>query len=266
MHFPPCLSYGAFIHLLRLCPELEELTVPRQPDFLNDMARVVEALDSNCKRLHTLRQRDGLAIENIGVLLKGFSKGFRRLYLTTVAARYTEDPEWRNRRFLETLSTTASVNTLEVLEYRWDDDKGEHFITILKNCPQLRVFRVVSQRYLENARVDLSDLVESMDESWKCWNTLEELSLKIVNRRAVLAHHLKKARCRRTAQDARKLYLRLRSFPKLTTLAIEWQLITKGDERLGMTLTLDDLNEDAVKSGSEAITKEDAAWMGLRLK
>ncbi|KAK3824719.1 MAG: hypothetical protein J3Q66DRAFT_419392 [Benniella sp.] len=264
-HFPLCLS-GAFIHLLRLCPELEELTVPMQPDFLKDMARVVEVLDSNCRRLHTLRQGQSIPMEQIGVLLKGFSKGFRQLYLNNVV-ECTQDPEWRNRRLLETLSTTASVNTLEVLEYRWIDDKGEHFIAALKNCTQLRVFRVVSQRYNDHARVDLSDLVESMDESWKCWDTLEELRLKVVNRRAVLAHRLKKARCQRTAQDARKLYLRLRSFPKLTTLAIEWQLIIKGDEIWGgMTLTLDDLNEDAVKSGSETITKEDAAWMGLILR
>ncbi|KAF9343734.1 hypothetical protein BGX34_006430, partial [Mortierella sp. NVP85] len=157
-HLPRCLSDGAFLHLLRLCPELEELTVPEQPDFVKGMARMAEALDSNCKRLHTLRQGQFIGIEQIGVLLKGFSKGFRQLYLDGVGGSYTQDPEWKSRRFLETLSTTASINTLEVLTYRWEDDKGEHFIEVLKNCPQLRVFRVVSRRFNEHARVDLSDL------------------------------------------------------------------------------------------------------------
>jgi hypothetical protein len=105
-----------------------------------------------------------------------------------------------------------------------------------------------------------------MGEIWKCWDRLEELELKILNKRATREHSSSKARRRRTAQDVREMCFRLRSFPRLITLEIEWDLRTSwGRGRSGMTLALRDLNENAVKSGSATMTIKDAAWVGLKL-
>jgi hypothetical protein len=108
------------------------------------MDEVAEVLDSSCERLHTLNHAYRLDTRQIGVLLKGFSKGFREIHLNEVVDYEGEDPEWRDSRFLKALLTTASVNTIEVLKYKSSNDKDEDFVAILKRCTcmQLRVFRV----------------------------------------------------------------------------------------------------------------------------
>ncbi|KAK3824721.1 MAG: hypothetical protein J3Q66DRAFT_325894 [Benniella sp.] len=275
--FPQCLSMRMFMHLLKRSPELEELGLPGSHDVQDTTAGIVQILDSNCKRLHTLNQNGlPLNIQQFSVLLKGFSKGFRQLCMPYVSS--SDSAEWMNRHLLETLMTTVSFNTIEVLKYESSGDKDEHIIAILKNCPQLRVFRV--ERYYREMGVDLSDVLLSMDGSWMCWGTLEELQLKIANKKAVQEHSGTEARRQRTAQDVRELCLRLRSFPKLKTLDIRWRLKNTWDPESydeesyyqesydkshEITLTLDDLNEGALKSGSATMTKEDGAWAGLKL-
>ncbi|KAK3824720.1 MAG: hypothetical protein J3Q66DRAFT_325892 [Benniella sp.] len=267
---PECLSIGTLMHLLRRCRELEELELPTWniQDNIDIMTEIVQVLDSNCQRLHTLNQETPPSMMQIGVLLKGFSKGFRQLCLYYVSSSY--DAEWANKSLLETLLTTATVNTIEVLKCAASiAGSAENTIEILKHCTQLRVIRVVSEE------VDLSDLLLSMDENWGCWSTLEELELWIVNKRVAMEHTDAEAKRGRTAQDVRELYLRWRSFPKLTTLDIKWNLKTGWDqesydlgydqEKYGMTLTLDDFNEGAAKSDSVTMTIEDAVWIGLKL-
>ncbi|KAK3824715.1 MAG: hypothetical protein J3Q66DRAFT_395782 [Benniella sp.] len=265
-HDEDCFFERMFIHLLRRCPKLEELMLPIEDGSFGKDAldEVVEVLESNCKCLHTLNHTGYLNTREISVFLKGFSKGFREISLGEVGGYGGEDPEW-NRRMLETLLTTASVNTIEVLKYTTNNDRGEDFIGILKHCTQIRVFRVEQDREDRDDAVDLSDLLLSMDKSWKCWDTLEDLELMIVNKKAIREHSNAKARRRRTARDARELCLRFRSFPKLTTLDIDWQLRTTWGRRTEMSLSLEDLNKDAVKNGSATMTKEDAKWAGLRL-
>jgi hypothetical protein len=265
-HNSPCLAERMFIPLLERCPELEELRLPISdgPYITQEtLTGIVEALDSNCKNLQTLNQESCQKIGPIGTVLKEFSKGFRQLLLSCGQIYGPQD----NRGILGTLLTTASVNTLEVLRYSLREDDEEHIIGILKHCPHLRVFRVDDTRYnnrnIEGA--DLSDLLLSMDESWKCWDTLEELQLNIVNKKAVQGHSRAKPRLRKTAQDTRELCLRFRTLPRLTTLAIDWKLRTTWDRGSDMKLTLDDLNEGVAKSGSAALTKEDAEWAGLKL-
>jgi hypothetical protein len=65
---------------------------------------------------------------------------------------------------MDTLLTTVTVNTIEVLKYKSFNDY-EDFIGILEHCTRLRVFRVES-----DYGVDLCDLLMSMDETWKCWD------------------------------------------------------------------------------------------------
>ncbi|KAK3824728.1 MAG: hypothetical protein J3Q66DRAFT_325919 [Benniella sp.] len=273
--YPKCFSNEALICLLKRCPELEVLRLPIPWDTRENIARMVQALDSNCPRLHTLDQEDTFTMEQIGVLLTGFSKGFRQLHLIGVYSG--DDPEWQDRQFLETLLSSASVNTVEVLKCQWSYDNEEHVISTLKHCKQLREFRVYLQGFTRV--VDLSDLLLSMDD-WACYSTLEELELRIDNKRAVREHSDAESRRQRTAQDVRELCLRLRSFPKLKTLDIYWKLKNTWDPESydeesyyqesydkshEITLTLDDLNEGALKSGSATMTKEDGAWAGLKL-
>jgi hypothetical protein len=230
-------------------------------DIMDIMAGIVQVLDSSCQRLHTLNLESPPSMLQIGVLLKGFSKGFRQLCMSYVVSSH--DAEWANKRLLETLLTTASVNTIEVLKCGSNTGSAENVIDILKHCTQLRVFRVGSEE------VDLSDLLLSMDETWGCWSTLEELKLWIFNKRVALRHSDAEAKRSRTTQDVRDLCLRWRSFPKLKTLDIIWDLMTGWDqesydlgfnqEKYGMSLTLDDFNEGAAKSESAAMTIEDAA-------
>ncbi|KAF9360794.1 hypothetical protein BGX34_007492 [Mortierella sp. NVP85] len=266
---PECLSIETLMHLLKRCRELGELELPMWDiqDNTDTMAGIVQVLDSNCQRLHTLNQETRLSMLQIGVLLKGFSKGFRQLCMPYVG--FSHDAEWANKSLLETLLTTASVNTIEVLKCNSNAGSAENTIEILKHCTQLRVFRALGDE------VDLSDLLLSMDETWGCWSTLEELELWIANERVAMEQTDAEAKRRRTAQDVRELYLRWRSFPKLTTLDIKWNLKTGWDqesydlgydqEKYGMALTLDDFNDGAAKSGSVTMTIEDAAWVGLKL-
>ncbi|KAK3824717.1 MAG: hypothetical protein J3Q66DRAFT_384113, partial [Benniella sp.] len=265
-HNSSCFAERMFIPLLERCPELEELRLPiSDGSYISQetLTGIVEALDSNCKNLQTLNQESCQNIGPIGTILKEFSKGFRQLLLNCEQIYGSQG----NRGILGTLLTTASVNTLEVLRYSLREDDEEHIIGILKHCPQLRVFHVDDTRYnnrsIEGA--DLSDLLLSMDQPWKCWDTLEELQLKIVNKKAVQGHARAKPRLRKTAQDTREICLRLRTLPRLTTLAIDWKLRTTWDRGTDMNLTLDDLNEGAAKSGSAVLTKEDAEWAGLKL-
>ncbi|KAF9343324.1 hypothetical protein BGX34_006933, partial [Mortierella sp. NVP85] len=184
-HNSLCFVGRMFIPLLERCPELEELRLPISDGpyiALATLTGIVEALNSNCKNLRTLNQESCQNIGPIGTVLKEFSNGFRQLLLSCEQIYGSQG----NRGILGTLLTTASVNTLEVLRYSLREDDEEHIVRILKHCPQLRVFRVDDTRYnnrnIEGA--DLSDLLLSIDESWKCWDTLEELQLSIVNKKA----------------------------------------------------------------------------------
>ncbi|KAK3824716.1 MAG: hypothetical protein J3Q66DRAFT_95455, partial [Benniella sp.] len=262
---PTCFYTRMFVYMLERCPNLEEVTLPAPENYSENQdiaSKTLQLLESNCKRLHTLTCESNLTVKQVAVLLNGSSKGFRQLKLHHIQMDY-QDTEWQNKRFLEALMTTTSFNTIEVLRCCPYDESQEDVLWALKHCPQLRVFSLIdTRRYIE-----LSDLLMSMDEPWKCWDKLEELQLKIGNMKTIHEHHLTKTRQRqKAAHDIRELYFRLRSFPKLTTLAITWKLTTTWTRKIAeMVLTLDDLNEDAVASGSATMTSEDAAWIGLKL-
>ncbi|KAK3824718.1 MAG: hypothetical protein J3Q66DRAFT_325888 [Benniella sp.] len=266
---PTCFYTRTYIYMLERCPNLEEFTLPAG-EYYNDnqdiATRTLQILESNCKRLHTLTCEFHMTVKQVAVFLQGFSKGFRQLKLCHLQMDY-QDTEWQNKRFLEALMTTTSFNTIKVLRFNPCGESQEHILWVLKHCPQLRVFGMEEGNY-GVVNVELSDLLMSMDEPWKCWNKLEELQLNIVNTRSIHEHHFTKTRRHKTAQDIRELCFRLRSFPKLTTLAITWKLTITWTRRVArpeMALTLDDLNEDAVASGSATMTSEDAAWIGLKL-
>ncbi|KAF9947159.1 hypothetical protein BGZ65_009074 [Modicella reniformis] len=213
-----CFHHRMLIPLLRQCPDLEELMLPRIKEHIIELTQV---LDSHCKRLHTLNQEDyGASLMSAGhidALLRAFSRGFRQLHLCS----HSWDWEYY---ILETLTTTATVNTIEVLRLsNYQRVESYHILGILRHCPRLRVFQmgVESDHHFG---VDFSDLVVSMDEGWKCWDTLEVLTLKVHNKVAIGHLYLKEWK-HRTALDARKLRLGLRTLPKLVTLDIRWSVM-----------------------------------------
>ncbi|KAF9979717.1 hypothetical protein BGZ65_006110 [Modicella reniformis] len=261
-----CFSKRMFIPLLEQCPELEELAFPNmacssvgQDDYNTKMAQV---LSSRCKRLHTLNQDSGgysISSDLMDAVLKEFSRGFRQLRLYNVSWSYSGTP------VLNAFVTSATVNTIEVLTYHSEYNQRSTILAILKQCPRLRECRVnFGNRELG---IEISEFSASMDEGWKCWDTLEVLEMKVYNRWGVLREKsTAKARRCKTVRDVRDLCLRLRTFPKLTTLNMTWLLMTARGSlkmRYDMFITLVELNEDAMKKGTTLLTKDDMVWTGL---
>lgn len=265
----PCFFERMFVLFLQQCPDLEEITLPIT-DGEQDFRQVAQTLNSHCPRLHTLDQElfnpRTIAAKHVGFLLQTFSRGFQQLRLDVRCHVNNYFPGWQENMILKTLVTTASVNTVEFLRIRSYEDNGSHVIGVLKHCSRLREFRVThGYVYGDNKGVDMTDLLQSMDEPWKCWETLEVLELTVVNQRAVRDQSYPKARRRKTAHDARQLCIRLRSIPKLAVADIYWLLMTSWEGTRGrdMDLTLDNLNEGAARSGAMMITSEEMKWVGL---
>ncbi|KAG0000378.1 hypothetical protein BGZ65_004422 [Modicella reniformis] len=250
-----CIVDPILIQLLERCPQLEELGLP----YLYDELRV---LDTCCPRLHTLNQErycNGvIEKEAFNILLRDFSRGFRQLILKSDTHRGLDmgfDPI-----ILKTLVSTPTADTIEVLRISSFWGKNPYVGEVLRHCPRLREFRVWDQ-----LGMDLSDVLLSIDETWVCSDTLEILSLGICNQK-VHEQPTQEADRQKTAQDIRQLFHCLRALPKLITLDLTWHLKITWKGRLGeeyMAISLDDLNEGAVESGSTLMTEEDMKWMGL---
>ncbi|KAF9366171.1 hypothetical protein BGX34_005722 [Mortierella sp. NVP85] len=207
-----CFARRLFIHLLRRCPDVEDLRLPyayTKGETRYDLTEVAQSLDSDFTRLSSLTM-DCYCPEchpkrDMSVLLEKFSKGFKSLHLSVRGChRHDTPPNWASTFILERLLTTPTVATIEILCFLADFRNGDHVIRILQNCPQLRVLRVGHLSFCEG--MDASALLSSMKKPWKCQDTLEELQLKI------------RENTHDTKQDLQQLCLRLKSFPKSVIL------------------------------------------------
>jgi len=267
----PCFIDRMIVQVLQRCPELEELMLPsfNQSPGDTDITGVAQVLDSSCGRLHKLNQDHSTLGSGIhlNVLLRTFSKGFRRLQLSAFNCFPTSSLiPWDGEHYLETVLTSVTVDTLEVLRCRGGGEEGDRIIGIVRHCARLRELRVLNEVTQHNG-ADLTDLVLSMDEPWKCWSTLEVLELMVDNRKCIhesLAVFPRIIRRQKTIQDTRQLCLQLRSLSKLVTLDIHWSLrMPWGSRESALEIGLDDLNKDAERHGLILMTREDMVWMGL---
>jgi hypothetical protein len=149
------------------------------------------------------------------ILLQKFSRGYKQLHFSSVDCRHdVAPPRWPKTVILEKLLATPTVNTLEVLEFAARYDNSEHIIGILKHCPRMRVFEV--SHYSPKYRgMDALDLLVSMEEPWKCQNTLEILHLKIYDPKRERSRP-STGKKSKEEDHIRQLNLRLDSFPRLT--------------------------------------------------
>ncbi|KAK3824679.1 MAG: hypothetical protein J3Q66DRAFT_419319 [Benniella sp.] len=277
-----CFIDRMFVSLLQDCPDLEELGLPsiELPDTDHSCyVTLAEALDSHCQHFRTLSlQRYGpkeTQAKRVAVLLEKFSRGVRHLYLHDDMYNYpirgmynypTRDaiPQWTETLILETLLNTTTANTIEALWMCPSDDDNDNIIRILRQCPRLQEFRLKSGHQYKG--IDISDLVPSMDEPWKCWGTLRVLEIKVTNRSLFNEKSSERTWRRVTAQKVRRLCFWLKSFPRLTTVHILWNLYrNSGDFEWNnrMSLSLTSLNERANADGSRLMTEEDMSWMKL---
>ncbi|KAF9361951.1 hypothetical protein BGX34_006809 [Mortierella sp. NVP85] len=270
-----CFIDRMFVSLLQHCPDLEELGLPsiELPDTDHSCyVTLAEALDSHCQHFRTLSlQRYGpkeIQAKRVAVLLEKFSRGLRHLYLHDDTYSYPirdAISQWTETLILETLLNTATANTIEVLWMRPSDDDNGNIIRILRQCPRLRELRL-NCGYQSYSGMDISDLVFSMDEPWKCWGTLRVLEIKVTSKSLFNVACSERTWRRVTAQKVRRLCYWLRSFPRLTTVHILWNLYRNSgtrewQNRMGLSLT--SLNERANADGSRLMTEEDMSWMKL---
>ncbi|KAF9344438.1 hypothetical protein BGX34_005662 [Mortierella sp. NVP85] len=223
-----CFSRRSFIQLLRQCPDLESLQLPlaaNDSEGQYDVKELAQVLDSNCKRLSTMHIHCYCPIcdpaMDMSVLLRGFSRGFQTLYLWGVGCLHDVSLSmWPKTVILETLITTATVNTIQVLSFSENFNSTDPIIGILKHCPRLREFFVFhfSPSY---KGVEASDLLLSMETPWKCQDTLEALQLKVHGPGNERSNSGAGDITQDAEQDIEQLHLRLRAFPRLTWLKFE---------------------------------------------
>jgi hypothetical protein len=240
--------------MLRRCPELEELTFPSGSGVQE--SGMTDVLKSHCKRLHTINQEQCpiRSSDTICAILQGSSEGIRELRLLGV--------EWLNGDcILQRIMTTATLNTIEVVRICPRINTGDITISVLANCPRLKEFTSIGEE--PNSGVELSDLLSSMFESWRCWPTLEVLSLEVLNLRMLERYSDEDMRRRGTAESLRKLFFCLRAIPKLTTLNLRWTLMANDLEPCP-EFSLQELNEGAVNMGTTLMTQDDMKWIRLR--
>jgi len=218
-----CFSIQLLTQLLKRCPDLEDLDLPFGSHY--SATELEQLLDSDCKRLASLGVYHHCPIchplDDVRTLLQRFSRGFKELRLRNL---FNMDclhdfipPIWERTVVLETLLATATVNTIEVLSFSEEFDNDDHIVGILKHCPQLREFRVKNlSGHYEGLKA--SDLLLSMEEPWRCQETLEVLQLKVRRLRRCsdsdmgeISHDI----------DIQQLHLRLDSFPKLVDRLLE---------------------------------------------
>jgi hypothetical protein len=260
-----------FIPLLQHCPDLEMLALPsiKHPDITDTIhMEMAQILDSYCPHLHTLSlprncsKKPVVQSKRVSLLLEGFSKGLRHLYLldTTCGRPDHARSQWNEQNVLETLLHTATLNTLEVFRTCPSSNDNDHLLQILRQCPRLREFRLNREcpRY---AGMDLTHLISAMDEPWESSGTLSVIELKVTNQMFATSVDSESSRCYATAQAIRQLCFWLKGFPSLTTLHLNWNLNRNPSE--SMHLNLQSLNECAMTTGSRWMTEEDVNWMGL---
>lgn len=256
-----CFTNRMLIPVLRKCPNLENLTLSSMGRF--DAGRgyieLALALDSYCKRLHTLGldicDNANWDVEKLIVLIPKFSQGFQRLNLSS-NHHLVDLARPKARLVLDALINSPTVNTIEVLSICWAHQ--DQCLRILEQCPRLRELRLMSRRgpWLP-ASVDILDLVESITSGdWKCRRTLEVLELDVSNGSIANGPTSSQQKRRRTARCIRRLFYRLRSLPKLAILDLQWVLKT--------TIPLRMLNREVVRRrGHRLMSLEDKKWMGL---
>ncbi|KAK3824808.1 MAG: hypothetical protein J3Q66DRAFT_326074 [Benniella sp.] len=220
-----CFSRRSFIQLLRRCPDLESLQLPlasNNNEGQYDVKELAQVLDSNCKRLSTMHIHCYCPIcdpaMDMSVLLQRFSRGFQTLYLWGVGCRHDVSLSmWPKTVILETLITTATVNTIQVLSFSENFNTIDPIIGILKHCPRLRQF-FVFHFYPNYKGMKASDLLFSMETPWKCQDALEALQLKVYDPRNERSNSGTGESLQDAEQDIEQLHLRLRAFPRLTWL------------------------------------------------
>jgi len=289
-----CINWHILMDLPMKFPNLEELHLPFmecQDEAMYNNAKLAKVLDSHCNRLRTLSSDlcgpKCAPSKRMCVLLRGSSKGFKQLslcvntchhhnwrsdgmgYFTSDDDDTTLDDDFHlsdDALVLKVIPDTSTANTIEVL--RLDPAafiESDHVIKILERCPRLREFWV--RRMDEDCDgIDVSDLALSMDTPWSCQNTLEVLGLEVHNRKIGMEWGSLAGKRRKTCRAIRRLLLELRSFSKLATLDIDWQLQAEWSPihiEPRMTLSLTDMNQDDDEEDLILITKEDMKWMGL---
>ncbi|KAF9366172.1 hypothetical protein BGX34_005723 [Mortierella sp. NVP85] len=217
-----CTTGLTLIHLLKRCPELEDLHLPfmsRKSKYHYGIPDIIQLVNSYCKRLFSLSMFSYCPVchpsMDTSILLQKFSRGYKQLHFSSVDCRHdVAPPRWPKTVILEKLLTTPTVNTLEVLEFAARYDNSEHIIGILKHCPRMREFLVY--HYSPHYRgMDALDLLVSMEEPWKCQNTLEVLHLRIYDPKRERTHP-STGKKSQEEDHIRQLNLRLDSFPRLT--------------------------------------------------
>lgn len=139
---------------------------------------MAQLLDSNCKRLSSLSVHCSCPEcepEYPSQVLKTFSGEIKHLRLDIPICRLHDvPPRWTNTVILESLIASPTVNTIEDLTLPAEFGNGDRIIMVLKHCSRLRVLRVLNYSRVYKG-LDASDLLSSMEEPWKCQDTLEEL-------------------------------------------------------------------------------------------
>ncbi|KAK3824815.1 MAG: hypothetical protein J3Q66DRAFT_326097 [Benniella sp.] len=207
-----CFTHRSFIHLLKRCPDLEDLRLPyAYKGVPYDPTKMGQLLDSDLTHLSSLSMNyccpECQPRNDVSVILRMFSRGFKRLWLKTYGCRYhNSPPTWTDTLILETLIATSTVNTIEGLTFLARIGHADRITKILKHCPRLRVFRVENfDRDGYDEGIEAKELLSSMKGPWKCQETLEELQVMIRED----THDAEK--------DIQQLCLRLKSFARSAT-------------------------------------------------
>jgi len=213
-----CFWDRIFIPLLERCPDLEHIRMP----FVSstwDFNGLMRLLGTYFQRLSSLVLIFPCSIcwdgKDSSVFLQESSKGFQRLDLSGRYCRHDKDsPGWHKTAVLETLITSTTAITIEVLIFSAAYDRSDRIMGILENCPRLREFQVYNS-YRRFEGMNASDLLMSMNTPWPCRGTLETLKLKVKGVASVLDPST-------AGQDIEQLFRELRSLPRLVKLDLSY--------------------------------------------
>ncbi|KAK3824745.1 MAG: hypothetical protein J3Q66DRAFT_325949 [Benniella sp.] len=213
-----CFWDRIFIPLLERCPDLEHIQMPFV-SFTWDFNGLMRLLGTYFQRLSSLVLIFPCSIcwdgKDSSVFLQESSKGFQRLDLSGRYCRHDKDsPGWHKTAVLETLITSTTASTIEVLIFSAAYDRSDRIMGILENCPRLREFRVYNS-YRRFEGVNASDLLMSMNTPWPCRCTLETLKLKVKGVTSVLDPSS-------ADQGIKQLFCELRSLPRLVNLDLSY--------------------------------------------
>ncbi|KAG0231575.1 hypothetical protein B0O80DRAFT_529549 [Mortierella sp. GBAus27b] len=217
---PRCFIASMFLPLLRQCPDLEVLQLPFQlcnDKRVYDAVKLAHVFETHCERLHTLMVQHCAPKCRASVDLVKLVQAFPK--------------EFRG---------------LYLCNYRCCEFQGD-YLDVVQWFPWLQEFGMDCSRKIYKKGIDTLEIIKAMDQPWKCWNGLETLRLYVINKDTPEDEVI-----RRTY----RLFLKLRSLPKLRVLAIQW-----GEDTPKMSLAM--LNRVAKEKESPLMTERDAKWMEL---